>query len=299
MDCNIILNALKESVDYIKKLDEIRGELVEDTLEPINTFENVNFERDYKDANMFLDNGYHSLRIFESGFDEFMSSEIPAKYEKTYLLSQILIISRTCDNLVWFGGKQYEIVIYESYDEKTSFDDDWRIIDNEYVWCKPDLESYKTLFKGDRNLDIFYNYSYYIISIAERISDVVKKHLLKGKELKRGNYSKTGFITEIDVEKLREFFVRDFRDKKEDVSGFHTLIIDLQSVLFNKREITAIASIIYNGKKFHPFQKENLSFSKWLRAFSKIIGVETPNNKECQVKKEIKTLSKKFYYLRD
>ena len=298
MDCNIILNALRESVDYIKKLDEIRGE-VDENYDPENTFDNVDFERDYRDANMFLDNGYYSLKIFESGFDEFMSSEIPAKYEKIYLLSQILIISKACDNLAWFGGLEYEIIIYESYDEKTGFDDEWRIIDNEYKWCKPDLESYKTLYKEERNSDIFYNYSYYIISIAERISDVVKKHLFKRKELKRGNYSKTGFITEIDVEKLREFFVHDFRDKKEDISGFHTLIIDLQSVAFNKREITAIASIIYNGKKFHPVQKVSLSFPKWLSAFSEIIGAETPKNKECQVKKEIKTLSGKFYYLRD
>ena len=49
MDYNIILNALRESIDYIKKLDEIRGELDENTHEPENTFENVDFERDYID----------------------------------------------------------------------------------------------------------------------------------------------------------------------------------------------------------------------------------------------------------
>lgn len=198
MDCNIILNALRESVDYIKKLDQIRGELVElrgELVElrresdkykfmPENTFEYLNFERDYRDADDFLNNKYLSLKIFESGFSEFMSSEITAKYEKTYLMSQIFIISKTCDNLAWFGNLEYDAFSYDYYDEKTGFDDEWRMIDGEYVWCTPDLESYKTLYKGEKNLDIYYNYSYYLISIAKKISDAVNKYL----ELIRNKY---------------------------------------------------------------------------------------------------------------
>lgn len=297
MDCNIVLNALRESIDYIKKLDEIRGELDENTLEPKNAFENVDFERDYQDADMFLNNKYLSLRIFEKGFDEFMSSEIPAKYEKIYLLSQILIISKTCDNLIWSGSKEYEIYTYDYFDEKSGFDEDWRDIDGERVWCMPDLDSFKTLFSGERELNIFFNYSYYIISIAKIISDAVNKHLFKNSNLKRNPYSKKGYLTNIDVEGLKEFFVRDFKVKEENKPCFDTLIRDLEVGTFNKKEITAIASIIYYGTKIHPAQKDTLLFTNWLRSFYNLIGIKPPTNKECQVKEEIKALSKTFYYL--
>lgn len=175
MDYNIILNALRESVDYIKKLDDIRGELNEN-LEPINTFEDVDFERDFRDADMFLNFGYLSLKIFESGFNEFMGSENTAKFEKKYLLSQILIISRSCDNL---HPSLYndEIISLNYFDEKTGFDEDWREIDGEFVWCIPDLEDYKNAFPDNRVLHIYYKYSYYIISIAKIISEVVNNYL--------------------------------------------------------------------------------------------------------------------------
>lgn len=182
MDYNIILNALRESVDYIKKLDDIRGELNEN-LEPINTFENVSFKNDFQDADMFLNNKYFSLKIFESGFSEFMSSENTAKFEKIYLLSQILIISRSCDNL---HPSLYndEIISLNYFDEKTGFDEDWREIDGEFVWCIPDLEDYKNAFPDNRVLHIYYKYSYYIISIAKIISEVVNNYL----ELTKSRY---------------------------------------------------------------------------------------------------------------
>ena len=183
MDCNIVLNALRESIDYIKKLDEIRGELDENTHEPENTFENVDFERDYREADRFLNERYFSLKIFESGFSEFMSSEIPAKYEKIYLLSQILIISRTCENL-YPTLHNSDIISIGYFDEKIGFDEDWRVINDEYVWCYPDLESLKTLSSGERELNIYYNYSYYIISIAKIISEAVDNYL----ELNRSRY---------------------------------------------------------------------------------------------------------------
>lgn len=183
MDYNIILNALRESIDYIKKLDDIRGGLDENTHEPENTFENVDFERDYREADRFLNERYFSLKIFESGFSEFMSSEIPAKYEKIYLLSQILIISRTCENL-YPTLHNSDIISIGYFDEKIGFDEDWRVINDEYVWCYPDLESLKTLSSGERELNIYYNYSYYIISIAKIISEAVDNYL----ELNRSRY---------------------------------------------------------------------------------------------------------------
>lgn len=175
MDYNIILNALRESVDYIKKLDDIRGELNEN-LEPINTFENVSFKNDFRDAVMFLNNKYLSLKIFESGFNEFMGSENTAKFEKKYLLAQILIISRSCDNLHPLLYND-EIISLNYFDEKTGFDEDWREIDGEFVWCIPDLEDYKNAFPDNRVLHIYYKYSYYIISIAKIISEVVNNYL--------------------------------------------------------------------------------------------------------------------------
>lgn len=175
MDYNIILNALRESIDYIKKLDDIRGELNEN-LEPINTFENVSFENDFRDAVMFLNFGYLPLKIFEIGFNEFMGSENTAKFEKKYLLSQILIISRSCDNLHPLLYND-EIISLNYFDEKTGFDEDWREIDGEFVWCIPDLEDYKNAFPDNRVLHIYYKYSYYIISIAKIISEVVNNYL--------------------------------------------------------------------------------------------------------------------------
>lgn len=191
MDCNIILNALRESIDYIKKLDQIRGELVKLSDEsekynflPENTFKYLDFERDYRDADGFLNNKYLSLKIFESGFSEFMSSEITAKYEKTYLMSQILKISKTCNNLVWYGDLEYDIFTYDCYDKNTDFEEDYRTLNGETYWFVPDLEGYKNAYPDHRELNIYYNYSYYLISIAKKISDAVNNYL----KLNRSRY---------------------------------------------------------------------------------------------------------------
>lgn len=176
MDYNIILNALRESIDYIKKLDDIRGKL-DENLEPINTFENVSFKNDFQDADMFLNNIYLPLKIFEIGFNEFMGSENTSETEKKCLLAKILEITKTCNCIDW-RFCTYDIFTYNYFDEETGFDVDWRKIDGESDWCYPDLEAYKNAFPDERELNIYYKYSYYIISIAKIISEAVNNYLI-------------------------------------------------------------------------------------------------------------------------
>lgn len=67
---------------------------------------------------------------------------------------------------------------------------------------------------------------------------------------------------------------------------------------YNKREITALASIIYHGDLFCLLGKDN-TFSKWLNKFSGILGVETPTYKASQVRVEIDRVKNEYISLDD
>lgn len=79
------------------------------------------------------------------------------------------------------------------------------------------------------------------------------------------------------------------------------LIKDMETILLsnlNGRQITAIASVIYNSDKLHTATKPK-TFNKWIEVFSKCWNVPKPKSKQSAVKKEITDAKSTFYYVAD
>lgn len=66
--------------------------------------------------------------------------------------------------------------------------------------------------------------------------------------------------------------------------------------IYNRREITALADIIYKSGYIHKNCKPK-SFSAWLIQFCKIIDCPIPKNKQNQVTNEFDRLKSTYYYL--
>lgn len=148
------------------------------------------------------------------------------------------------------------------------------IILNKEMFIRFEIETFEKLIK---DTDI----PFHVREKAHRYIEYLK-HQSKPESIPAGK---------MDLSKLDRLFKPTFeeiKDLKED--------IETNLPAYNKKQIVALASIIYNSKNLHPTIKPE-HFSKWIKMFCEIIDKDVPTTKESTVNKEITEMKNTYYYL--
>jgi len=117
---------------------------------------------------------------------------------------------------------------------------------------------------------------------------------------KQNNHTKPVSKTKgenMDLDLLNDLFVIEMT-KGVKTTKLDQLKTDLRSnvPIYNGREITALANVIYESAILHKNTKPK-SFNKWLNQFCSIIDVQVPTTHQNAVQLEIAELKKTYYYL--
>jgi len=254
MDSDIIIKNLKEAASYIEELDELRG-----CLEYKNEKWRTTIPFFLKDPINFLNidhrinDNLSCVRIFEEGFEEYMKTPSILNHNKKNLLKEVAEIARDNNNFFVAHYSKKEYYKLEYYDEKSGYDDEFRENeDGEEVWCTPDLDSFLDFKDEDEDINVFYKISYYIISIAKRISEAVNNN----SEFALIDYNKIfqdNLDTRINKDAINNNnysgLINDLKGYVEDVFESDIIYIIKNKCLPKGRE-----KITWNGRKVDAFR---------------------------------------------
>ncbi|MEI6554218.1 MAG: hypothetical protein WCL70_01365 [Paludibacter sp.] len=238
-----------------------------------------------------------------------------------YSYSQMLNNGETIDangNSIQESIKRNEadrdFILTEGYENNTQYkccvrSDTGEIVENRITGCfvpldddsrKPMYEIFELLYsdlitieKALVNVEIDFIEKEKILSFRSYLKGDEE---IKDKVILSSNPSnKKKRFENIDLNKLDNLFVLEFTigikpttlDKlKNDLS--------INIVSYNKKQIVAIASILYSYLHKNVVPKK---FSPWLRQFCEIIDIQAPTSKKNAVKLEIEELKKTYWYL--
>ncbi len=181
MDSTLILSRLREVVAFMEELDKKRGTpKYDDSIGDFVLDININkyqCNTDFSNANHFIQDRFSALRIFIDGYTTYMSNPLLKQYEKDDFASRVIKTLKSGDNFlcIRWNTDFLEPVVY--FDSKSWYDEEFVEVDGMLHVYWPNLEEYLNMPDQEENMNLFYKYSYYIILIAQKVSDAVNEYL--------------------------------------------------------------------------------------------------------------------------